>query len=98
MIESLDKMIKKIEQQEKERQAGSAGGLQSSRPAADSVPAAGRGAGDVAKKNIGTKRGWGDLPPKDREEVLQHLGRELPAHYRDIVEQYFRRLAAEEGE
>ena len=57
----------------------------------------GLGAGEVTKKNIGSKSGWGDMPPKDREDALQHIGQEFPSHCRDIVEQYFRRLATEEG-
>jgi hypothetical protein len=98
VIESLDKMIKKIEDQQKQQQgSGSGGGSQSTRPAPNSFLPAARGAGDVARKNIGSKSGWGDLPPKEREEAVQHLGREFPAHYRDIVEQYFRKLATEEG-
>jgi hypothetical protein len=97
VIESLDKLIKKIEDQQKQQQSsGSGGGSQSTRPAPNSFLPAARGAGEVARKNIGSKSGWGDLPPKEREEALQHLGREFPAHYRDIVEQYFRKLATEE--
>ncbi|MGD0896673.1 MAG: hypothetical protein ABR915_02480 [Thermoguttaceae bacterium] len=98
VVESLDKLIKKIEDQQKQQQSqGGGGALQSRSPAPKSALLAGRGPGEVARKNIGNKSGWGDLPPKEREEALQHLGREFPAHYRDIVEQYFRRLAAEEG-
>jgi len=51
----------------------------------------------VTKRDVGHKSGWGDLPPKQRDEALQQIGRDFPAHYRDIIEQYFRRLAAEEG-
>jgi hypothetical protein len=39
--------------------------------------------------------GWGDLPPKERDQALQAIGRDYPAHYRDLIEQYFRELAAE---
>ena len=50
----------------------------------------------MTKRNIGNKSGWGDLPPKEREEAMQQIGRDFPSHYRDVIEQYFRRLAAEE--
>ncbi|MGA2030853.1 MAG: hypothetical protein ABSG68_01240 [Thermoguttaceae bacterium] len=97
VIESLDKMIKKAEEQQ--QQAGSQSNqIQSSRPAPDSRLLGGHGAGEVTKRNIGNKSGWGDLPPKDREEALQQVGRDFPAEYRDIIEQYFRRLAAEENQ
>jgi len=34
------------------------------------------------------------LPPKQREEALQQLGKDFPAHYRAAIEQYFRRIAS----
>jgi hypothetical protein len=55
----------------------------------------GRGPGEVTKKKIGSGSGWGDLPPRDREEAMQEIGRDFPSHYRDAIEQYFRRLAGE---
>ena len=56
----------------------------------------GKGPGNVTKKDIGSESGWGDLPPKEREEAMQQIGRDFPSHYRDVIEQYFRPLAAEE--
>jgi len=95
VIESLDKLIEKLKQQQQQAdaQAGAPSGSQSIRPADESRILPGRGPGEVTKKSIGTKSGWGDLPPKQREAALQQIGREFPAHYRDAVEQYFRRLA-----
>jgi hypothetical protein len=102
VIASLDKLIKELEDQEKkQQQQGVAGSnMTPSSPAPESRILTGKGAGDVNKRNIGNKSGWGNLPPKEREEALQQIGREFPSHYRDVVEQYFRRLAnqAEEKE
>jgi hypothetical protein len=28
---------------------------------------------------------------------MQEIGREFPSHYREVIEEYFRRLAAEES-
>ena len=56
----------------------------------------GKGPGEVTKRNIGSKSGWGDLPAKEREEAMQTIGRDYPSHYRDVIEQYFRKLATEE--
>ena len=53
--------------------------------------------GNVTKKDIGHKSGWGDMPPKEREEALQHMGRDFPPHFRDAIEEYFRKLATEEN-
>ena len=58
----------------------------------------GKGPGEVTKKNIGSESGWGNLPPKEREQAMQQIGRDFPSHYRDVIEQYFRRLAAEGSE
>ena len=96
VIESLDKIIKKLEQQQQQQQAASnADSLRPSQPAPDSRIASGKGPGEVTKKNIGSESGWGNLPPKEREEAMQQIGRDFPAHYRDAIEQYFRRLAEE---
>jgi hypothetical protein len=100
VIESLDKLIKKIEEQQQQQQQSASGGntLRPSSPAQDSVPMGGKGPGDVTKRDVGSESDWGDLPPKEREEALQQIGRDFPSHYRDVIEQYFKRLASEGGE
>jgi DNA-binding transcriptional MerR regulator len=96
VIESLDKLIKDLEeQQRRQQQASSGSNTQSSRPAPDSRILGGKGPGEVAKKDVGNKDGWGNLPPKQREDAMQQIGREFPSHYRDVIEQYFRKLAGE---
>ncbi len=97
VIKSLDKLIKQLEDQEKQGGggAGAAGTVRSTRPAPDSKIIGGKGPGEVAKKDIGNRDGWGNLPPKQRDEAMQQIGREFPSHYRDVIEQYFRKLAGE---
>jgi hypothetical protein len=56
---------------------------------------AGKGPGKVDKKPIGDQQGWGNLPAKERQEAMQQIGRRFPSHYREAVEQYFKRLAQE---
>ena len=97
IIESLDKLIKKLEKQQQQQQAGSAGdNKRPSIPAGDSRAMSGRGPGRVVRRGIGAKMGWGNLPSKKREEALQQVNREFPAHYREVIEQYFRKLADKE--
>ncbi len=98
VIESLDKLIKELEEQQNQSGGTGSGNIQSSRPAQDSQIMGGRGPGEVTKRNIGSKSDWGNLPEKEREEAMQAIGEDFPAHYRDIIEEYFRRLAATEGE
>jgi hypothetical protein len=100
VIESLDKLIEKIEDEQKQQQEQqqASNKLQSNKPAEDSKLAGGKSSGDVTKRNLGAKSDWGDMPPKEREEALQQIGRDLPANYRDVLEQYFKRLASEGSE
>ena len=98
VIASLDKLIKKLEDEQPDpnSSASPSGGIQSKKSLPDSMPMSGKGPGQVAKRNIGNKSGWGDLPAKEREEAMQTIGRDYPSHYRDVIEQYFRKLATEE--
>jgi len=103
VIDSLDKMIKAIEQQQQQQQqsqssggAGGGGRSGNGTPMDDSRIAGGKGAGEVTKRDLGDSDGWGKLPPHEREEALQQIGREFPAHYREAIEQYFKRLASGE--
>jgi hypothetical protein len=96
VIDSLDKLIKKIEEQQQQQQcSGSISSQQSGRPMEDSRLPSMRAPMQVEQRDVGHKSGWGDLPPKEREEALQQIGREFPAHYRELIEQYFRELADE---
>lgn len=98
VIASLDKLIKQLEdQQQQQQQQSSAGGPSSpnSKPADNSQVAPLKGKGIVDKRDIGNKSDWGSLPPKEREAALQQIGKEFPAHFRDAIEQYFRKIAGE---
>jgi len=98
VIESLDKLIEEMEKQQQQQQSGggaSGNRIQSSNPAPDSAPIGGIGPGDVDSRDIGSGDGWGNLPPKERQQALQQIGKDFPSHYRDAIQQYFRRLAGE---
>jgi hypothetical protein len=102
VIASLDKLIEDMEKQQQAAAAAAAkagrGTARPSSPLPDSRPIELKGPGEVAKKPIGDKSGWGNLPPHERQEALQQIGKDFPAHYRDVIEQYFRKLASESGE
>lgn len=101
VVDSLDKLIKDIEDQlQKQAQAasaGSSGGQPSGSPMQDSQLPELKAPGNVEHRDIGNKSGWGNLPEKDREKAMQEIGRDFPSHYREVIEEYFRRLAAEES-
>ncbi|HYO25618.1 MAG TPA: hypothetical protein VEQ85_11805 [Lacipirellulaceae bacterium] len=98
VVQSLDRKIKQLEQQQQQQQsqAQASGQSQPSQPMQDSRLQGMSAPMHAEPRGIGEKSGWGDLPPREREQALQQIGREFPAHYRDIIEQYFRELAAEQ--
>jgi len=87
IIESLDKIIEELEKQ-RQQQSG-AGGGPAGQPMQDSRIAKQKGPGQTDRKDIGKKSDWGDLPPETRDQIRQQLGRDLPAHYYDLIQQYF---------
>ncbi len=104
IIDKLTKLIDKLEkqkQQQQQQQQSSGGSGQSSgdpsqgSPMDDSRIAGASGNGDVDRKNIQQRDGWGNLPPADRQQALQQIGRDLPTHYREAIEAYFRKLATD---
>ncbi|MBL9163799.1 MAG: hypothetical protein JNL18_13795 [Planctomycetaceae bacterium] len=101
VLDSLDKKIEDLEKQQQQQQAsasaGSGGAQQPAQGMQDSKIAELKAPMQVDRRDIGNKSGWGDLPPKEREQALQQIGREFPAHYRELVEQYFRELANEQN-
>jgi len=99
IIASLDKLIEEMEEQQQQSSQSSGSPSGEIRPADESRPSELKGPGEVDKKRLGGDgKSWGALPPKQREEALQQIGREFPSHYRDVIEDFFRRRAAEESE
>jgi len=104
IIDKLTKLIEKMEdeqqkQQQQQQQAaqgqGQSNGGAQSQPMNDSIAAGASGQGDVDRKKLGDRDGWGNLPPAQREEALQQISRDLPTHYREAIEAYFRKLAVD---
>jgi hypothetical protein len=99
VIDSLDKLIKKAEDQAQQQSKMAAGSAKAppSTPMQESRLAELKGPGKVEQRDVGRGTGWGNLNDKDREKAMQEIGREFPSHYREVIEEYFRRLAAEES-
>lgn len=95
VIAKLDKMIEDLEEQQKkqQQQQSGAGSANPTQGKPDSTPGGPSGEGKVDPKKIGNKADWGDLPPKERQEALQQISKELPAHFREVIEEYFRKIA-----
>ena len=101
IIDKLSKLIDDIEkqqQQQQQQQASGGGGGQGGgqgQPMQESQAGGASGKGDVDRKSIAQTDAWGNLPPAQRKQTLQQISRDLPTHYRDAIEAYFRKLATE---
>lgn len=96
IIETLDELIKKLEDQQQQSSSSSAGQSSSqppTDPASESYVGGIKGPGETDKRDIGHKDRWGDLPPKAREAAKNVLDQQFPAHYRQAVEEYLKKLA-----
>ena len=61
----------------------------------DSFNAGGTADGEVVGKNQILGGSWGNLPPAKRAKALAEIAKDLPPHYRSVIEEYFRQLASE---
>jgi hypothetical protein len=101
IIDKLDKSIDQIEQQMQQQQQQQKQKKQQqqkqnqdqSKPQ-DQVPTEEvKGPGEIDPKDIGNAASWGNLPPAQRQEALQNMTKDLPSHYREVIEAYFKRLS-----
>lgn len=92
VLARLDKLIKDLEEQSKQSQQGG-GGNQATAPAQESRIKGSPSEGKAGNRTFTNKDSWGNLPEKDRQRAMQDIGRDYPAHYRDAIEEYFKKLA-----
>jgi hypothetical protein len=108
VIARLDELIKKLENQAKGSSQSNGGSCpdggqvpgngQPGAPMPDSRLANNSGPGKVDPKKLeALAKRWGQLPEKERAAAMQDLTRELPPKYREVIETYFRKLAASES-
>ena len=94
--DAVTKLDKLIEELEKERQRMGGGSTPNpTRPATYSAVRSGPGGmGELhGTRDQGDR--WGQLPPHERDRILQSLTEGFPAHYQAILEAYYKRLAVE---
>jgi hypothetical protein len=108
VIARLDELIKRMENQANGSSQSNGGscpnggqqpnGGQPNSPMPDSRLANNSGPGKVDPKRLeALAKEWGKLPDKQRAEAMQELTRDLPPKYREVIETYFRKLAASES-
>jgi hypothetical protein len=60
----------------------------------DSGVATNGGPGNIDQKRLrGIAEQWGKLPEKERAKALADLTRDAPPRYREVIENYFKRIA-----
>ncbi|MBI1913677.1 MAG: hypothetical protein HYS12_02810 [Planctomycetes bacterium] len=64
----------------------------------DSNIATNSGPGQIdAKKIKDLAEQWGKLPPRDREASMRELTRDMPQRYREVIQEYFRKLSVQDS-
>jgi hypothetical protein len=72
--------------------------LKAGLPFDDAIAGTGRGPGEVdAKKFKEIQEQWGGLPEKERLKAMQDLTRDIPPRHREVVENYFKKLANDQS-
>ena len=92
IIAGLDELIAMLEKQKKNLKTGNA--LNPSNPMPDSALTKGRGAPEDLHDTTASARLWGQLSPKQREQILQSQNEGFPPGYETILSSYYKRLGA----
>ena len=97
VVDKLNQLIEEIEQQlqQQQQQQMAQSNQPGSQPMEKSEGRGGLGDGRVKEQEFGEGGAWGNLPPKQRAAALTELAKDLPPHYREVIEEYFRQLAKE---
>ncbi len=103
IVDILDEMIKNMEDQASGGGAGQGKGKlggkanKSTSPAGDSRVKGSTAPGEVDKKKLKPGANWGNLDDKERAKVKNLISRDFPAHYRQAIEEYFKKLATRDS-
>jgi hypothetical protein len=109
VVARLDELIKQLENQQNQssssnggscpnggQQPGNGGSNNPSAPMQDSNIATNPGPGQVDPKRLKeVAEVWGKLPDRERAQAIQGLTKDMPPRQRQLIEDYFKRLAQE---
>jgi len=93
IIIDLDAFIEELEKRKKKKKAG--GGADPDDPLPDSILAKGPGGQRDLRDPNASSRLWGQLSPKDRQQILQSQNEGFPPGYEAILSSYYKHLAQE---
>ena len=93
-LEQLQKLIEEFEEKEKQSSGPPSGNSPSSNPANQSgLPEGEAKVGNLQKRPSVSDR-WGDMKDRDRKEVETAVQNSLPAEYRKMLEEYYKKLGS----
>jgi hypothetical protein len=94
VVDRLNQLIAMLEKQKSG--IGRSSSRNPTKPRADSVLSSGPGGqGPMIDPKSGEKQ-WGQLPPKQRQQILQSKTDGFPAGYEAMLQSYYQRLAREQ--
>jgi hypothetical protein len=95
VVGELDAVIKQMEEQMKKKSGSGGASPNPSQPAQQSTLAKGPGgSGPLHDPKAGSKQ-WGDLSPKERQQIMQSQTEGFPPGYESVLASYYNRLAQE---
>ena len=94
IVDQLDALIAQLEK-ESENSRGSRAGANPNKPLPDSMIKNGPGGSGSLHAARKEGKNWGELPPHERDRILQSMTEGFPPHYQRILERYYKRLAQE---
>ncbi|HEX3359240.1 MAG TPA: hypothetical protein VHS31_19840 [Tepidisphaeraceae bacterium] len=94
VIGQLDDVIKLLEQQCKNGKPG--GNLNPNKPMPDSKLGGGPGGIHELTDPKASEKQWGNLSPKQRDQILQSQTDGFPPGYESLLQSYYKRLASEQ--
>ena len=94
VVSQLDEVIAELEKECKNGKPG--GSLNPSKPMPDSKLGGGPGGIHELTDPKASEKAWGNLSPKQREQILQSKTDGFPAGYESLLQSYYKRLAAEQ--
>jgi hypothetical protein len=93
IIVDLDAIIEELEKRKKKLKSGSS--PDPDNPLPDSILAKGPGGQRDLRDPNASSRLWGQLSPKDRQQILQSQNEGFPPGYEAILSSYYKHLAQE---
>jgi hypothetical protein len=98
VVSKLDTLIAKLEEEAKKNGgSGNSSGANPNKPLNESKIIGGPGGSGKLHASRDDGKSWGELPPHERDRILQSLTEGFPAHYQKILERYYKRLADEKS-